>query len=317
MNANATTAAPTVMEIVRRSGAYLDGKGVEQGRLNGELIMAHVLQLPRLELYLRFDRPMSADELAACRTLLRRRGAREPLQYVLGTAPFRELHLEVEPGVAIPRPETEYFLDALAALAGPSRTFDAALDVGTGSGAIALALADEGLARTVVATDVSPQALATARRNARAAGVPAVDLRRGHLLEPVAGQSFDLILSNPPYVTDAEWRNTAPEVREWEPREALAAGPDGLGVIRELVPAMMAALRPGGWAGMEVGRTQTEAVAALFRRCDGNPRVVVREDLAGLPRYVFASRTDPRQPCSGPSEGSALRNGVRPQGGSA
>lgn len=289
------TVAPTVMEIVRRCGAYLDGKGVDKGRLDGELIVAHVLGLPRLELYLRFDRPMSADELAACRTLLRRRGAREPLQYVLGTAPFRELHLEVGPGVAIPRPETEYFLDALAALAGPDRTFDAALDVGTGSGAIALALADEGLARTVVATDVSPQALQTARRNARAAGVPRIGFRAGHLLNPVAGESFDLILSNPPYVTDAEWRGTAPEVREWEPRKALAGGADGLAVIRELVPAMMGALRPGGWAGLEVGQSQTQAVAALFRQCDGSPRVAVREDLAGLPRYVFASRIDSRQ----------------------
>ena len=299
------TRALSVMEVVRRSGTYLDGKGVEQGRLDAELVVAHVLGLPRLELYLRFDRPMSEDELARCRALLRRRGAREPLQYVLGTAPFRELHLEVGPGVAIPRPETEYFLDALTALAGPGRTFGAALDVGTGSGAIALALAGEGLARTVVATDISPQALAAARRNARAAGVSGVDFRSGHLLEPVAGETFDLVLSNPPYVTDGEWWSTAPEVREWEPREALAAGADGLGVIRELVPAMMAALRPGGWAGLEVGRTQTEAAAALFRRCDGNAQVVVREDLAGLPRYVF---------CSGPPGGSAARNGSRPPG---
>lgn len=294
------------MEVVRRSSAYLAGKGVEKSRLDAELIVAHVLGLPRLELYLGFDRPMSEDELAECRALLRRRGTREPLQYVLGTAPFRELHLGVGPGVAIPRPETEYFLDVLTAIAGPDRTFGAALDVGTGSGAIALALADEGLARTVVATDISAQALAAARRNAQAAGVTGVDFRSGHLLEPIAGEAFDLILSNPPYVTDDEWRSTAPEVREWEPRRALAAGADGLGVIRELVPAMMGALRPGGWAGLEVGRTQTEAAAALFRQCDGHARVVVREDLAGLPRYVL---------CSAPPAGSAAaRNGSRPPG---
>lgn len=306
--------APTVMEIVRRSGTYLDGKGVEKGRLDAELIVAHVLGVPRLDLYLRFDRPMSSDELAACRALLRRRGAREPLQYVLGTAPFRELHLEVGPGVAIPRPETEYFLDALLALAGPDRTFGAALDVGTGSGAIALSLAGEGLARTVTATDLSPKALAAARRNARAAGLSTVDFRSGHLLEPVAGDTFDLVLSNPPYVTDAEWRGAAPEVRDWEPPGALAAGPDGLGVIRELVPSMMSALRPGGWAGLEVGRTQTQAVAALFRRCGRNARVEVREDLAGLPRYVFASRIDSFQQGLGPPTGPAPSNGARPQG---
>jgi len=284
-----------VMEVARRSAAYLAERGVEHGRLDAEHLLAHVLGTSRLQLYLRFDRPLSPHKLAACRSLLRRRGRREPLQYVLGSAHFRNLRPGVGPGVAIPRPETEYMLDALLQASGrdgrdaggSARPFGAALDVGTGSGAIALALCEEELAGPVAATELSPAALQAARRNAAAAGLRAVDFHLGHLLDPVAGQRFDLILSNPPYLTRAEWLSAAPEVREWEPQTAMVAGDDGLGVIRALVPAMMQALSPGGWVGLEVGRAQTGTVAAMFRSA-GATRTMEREDLAGLPRYVFA-----------------------------
>lgn len=285
------------MEAVRRSAEYLGRKGVENGRLDAEHILSHVLEMGRLQLYLHFDRPLSSAEMAACRPLLRRRAAREPLQYVLGTAPFRNLELTVGPGVAVPRPETEHLLDALldATERGPDSAtpFGSALDVGTGSGALALALAAEKLADVVLATDVSSTALAAARRNAAQAGIEAVEFRKGPLLEPVAGATFDLIVSNPPYLTTAEWRSAAPEVREWEPRVAMEAGHDGLDVIRPLIRSAVPALRPGGWIGLEVGRSQTRAVASIFREA-GAGQVVVREDLAGLPRYVFAqSREEP------------------------
>ncbi len=299
----------TVLEAVRRSTEYLGRKGVENSRLDAEHILSHVLEMGRLQLYLHFDRPLSSAEMAACRPLLRRRAAREPLQYVLGTAPFRNLELTVGPGVAVPRPETEHMLDALLDLLDTlldatgrgrdstapfgSAPFGSALDIGTGSGALALALADEKLADMVVATDVSSTALAAARRNAAQAGIEAVEFRKGPLLEPVAGATFDLIVSNPPYLTTAEWRSAAPEVREWEPRVAMEAGQDGLDVIRPLIRSAVPALRPGGWIGLEVGRSQTGAVASIFREA-GAGQVVVREDLAGLPRYVFAqSREEP------------------------
>lgn len=283
-----------VAEIIRRSAGYLAGKGVETPRLDGEHILSHVLEMARLDLYLHFDRPLSPGELAACRTLLRRRGAREPLQYVLGSAPFRDLELKVGPGVAVPRPETERLLDVLLETTGrrpgPTPPFASALDVGTGSGAIALALAKEGLAVAVAATDVSPAALAAARSNAAEAGVQ-VDFGKGALLSPFAGRTFDLIVSNPPYLTSDEWRSAPPEVREWEPRDAMEAGADGLDVIRPLVLAAMPALRPNGWAALEVGRFQTEVVAGIFREA-GAAAVEVREDLAGLPRYVFARKAE-------------------------
>ena len=280
----------TVMEVIRISGDYLHERGVEQGRLDAEHLLAHVLGTGRLRLYLHFDRPLTRDELARFKPLLRRRGAREPLQYILGSAPFRTLHLRVDRRVAIPRPETEYLFDVLLRLAGNERVFESALDVGTGSGAIAVALAAERMARSVTATDVSRAALAVARGNAAEAGLAEVEFLAGALLEPVRGRSFDLVLSNPPYLTEAEWRSAQPEVREWEPRAAMAAGEDGLDVIRGLVSGLDSALRPGGWVGLEVGSAQAVAVAEMLETVPALEHVGVHDDLAGRRRYVFACR---------------------------
>ena len=278
----------TVMEVIRASGDYLRGKGVERGRLDAEHLLAHVVGVGRLQLYLHFDRPVTRDELGRFRPLLRRRGAREPLQYVLGSAPFRTLRLHVDRRVAVPRPETEYLIDVLSRLAGGDRVFESALDVGTGSGAIALALAEERLARSVTATDISPAALAVAARNAAGAGLAEIDFRAGPLLAPVGGLSFDLVLSNPPYLTDSEWRSSEPEVREWEPRVAMAAGADGLDVVRGLVAGLDDVLRPGGWVGLEVGSSQAPAVAGMLETVPALGSVGVHDDLTGRRRYVFA-----------------------------
>lgn len=277
-----------VLDIIRVSALYLEERGVDNGRLNAEYLLAHVLRMDRLHLYLHFDRPLTGGELERYRPLLRRRGAREPLQYVLGSAPFRDLELEVGPAVAIPRPETEYLLDVLRNVAGPDRVFDAALDLGTGSGCIAIALAAEGIARAVVATDISADALRVARRNARRCGRTEIDFRAGTLLEPVAGSTFDLVLANPPYLADEEWQSAEPEVREWEPSTAMVAPDGGLGVIRGVIAGLGGILRPGGWAGMEVGSSQTEVVAGLLRECAGLREVGVHEDLGRRPRYVIA-----------------------------
>ena len=278
------------MEVVRASATYLHDRGVDEGRLNAEYLLAHVLGMDRLQLYLHFDRPVSETERAAYRPLLRRRGAREPLQYLLGSAPFRNLSLQVDPRVAIPRPETEYLIDVLVEVAGSDRVFDSALDVGTGSGAIAIALASEGRARSVAATDLSADALEVAGNNAAAAGYPGIDFRHGSLLEPVLDCAFDLVLSNPPYLTDAEWQSAEPEVRDWEPRGAMVADDEGMAVIRELATALPRVLRPGGWFGVEVGCRQGPAVSHLLGTASGLDSIEVHKDLTGRPRYVLGRR---------------------------
>ncbi len=282
----------TAMEVVRWSGGYLRDKGVEDGRLNAEYLLAHVLGMDRLQLYLHFDRPLAESELAVYRPILKRRAAREPLQYLLGSAPFRNLVLGVDPRVAIPRPETEYLIDVLVRTAEKDRVFESALDIGTGSGAVAIALADEGLARSVTATDLSVAALEVARRNAEACGHPEIGFRSGPLLEPVGDLTFDLVLSNPPYLSEDEWRAAESEVREWEPRGAMVAGEEGLALVRHIVAGVGAVLRPGGWFGVEVGNAQGEIVVGLLRDTGHFRYVGAHDDLTGRQRYVLARRHD-------------------------
>ena len=280
----------TVMDVIRAAAEYLDARGIEHGRLDAEHLLAHILAMGRLQLYLHFDRPLTVAERERFKPLLRRRAAREPLQYILGSAPFRDLVLRVDRRVAIPRPETEYLIDVLRRAAGRERVFESALDVGTGSGAIALALAAEGVARAVTATDISPPALAVARDNAAAAGVATIDFLEGRLLEPVAGRTFDLVLANPPYLTESEWNGAQPEVRRWEPRLAMVGGADGLEVIRGLVAGVSAILRPGGWVGLELGNSQAERVVGMLEEVSALGSVGTHDDLTGRRRYVLARK---------------------------
>lgn len=275
--------------------AYLAGRGVEDARLEAEHLLAHLLGVPRLHLYLDLDRPLGPGGAERYQELLRRRGLHEPLQYILGSAPFRDLELRVDPRVAIPRPETEYLLDALRELVrrdghpdGDGAPFESALEIGTGSGAIAISLATEGIARSVTATDISPEALAVAAGNARRAGAREIEFLAGDSLAPVGQRRFDLVISNPPYLTRAEWRTAQPEVREWEPRVAMHGGGDGLDVVRPLAAGVERVLRPGGWFGLEVGSGQVEAVVALLRSSPALGAPVARSDLTGRGRYVFA-----------------------------
>ncbi|MEX2467592.1 MAG: peptide chain release factor N(5)-glutamine methyltransferase [Gemmatimonadota bacterium] len=284
----------TVLRLILWSAEYLDGKGVERARLDGEHILAHALGLKRLDLYLQYDRPLTPDELDSFRPLLKRRAAREPLQYILGSQPFRELDLEVDRRVLIPRPETEILVGEVLAWArargdGP---FDV-LDIGTGSGAIALSLALEGpFFRRIVATDVAPEALEVATCNRAAANLEdRVEFREGAdytALEP--DERFDLIVSNPPYVPEPERVDLEPEVVDWEPGTALFAGADGLDVTRRLVAGAPARLRSGGMLALEVGAGQTGAVEGLLEGMGGWEGITVKADLTGRERIVMATR---------------------------
>ena len=301
---------PRPLDLTRLATEHLAGKGVEDARLDAELLMAHVLGLRRLDLYLQFERPLEPSEVDAYREAIRRRSRREPLQYITGEAAFRDLTLQVDPRVLIPRPETEVLvgqvLDWARERVGDARTMEVAgtadtddaaeegllaLDLGTGSGAIALSLLVEGRFRRVVATDSSADALAVAAANAESAGVAdRLDLREGALWAPVGdGERFDVIVSNPPYVAESERETLMPEVAEHEPAAALFSGADGLDLIRGLVQDARGHLEPGGLLAMELGLGQAPAVADLLESAGfDEPRVV--EDLTGRDRIVLAVR---------------------------
>jgi release factor glutamine methyltransferase len=285
----------TILRLILWSAEYLTGRGVTQARLDAEHLLARALRQPRLQLYLQHERPVDAEELAAFKPLLQRRAAREPLQHIVGSAPFRELDLLIDARALIPRPETEVLVGAVLEWArerepGVEKTLTAA-DIGTGTGCIALSLALEGPFRRVVGTDVSDAALELAAANAQRSGLEAtVDLRRGSLFEPLADERFDALVSNPPYVAVGEGRDLDPEVKDFEPAQALFAGPDGLAVIAPLVAGASRHLRDGGLLALEVGAGQASSVVELISATGAFGPARVRRDLAGRPRIVTAAR---------------------------
>ncbi len=280
----------TPVELVRWTDGYLAARGFADPRLNAELLLAGVLGLKRLDLYLQFDRPLTVEELAEFKVRLKRRLRHEPLQYIEGTAAFRALELTVDRRVLIPRPETELLVGEVLAWA-TGRPGGDVLDLGTGSGAIALSLRREGRFGRIVATDVSAAALEVARENARRAGVAdLVDFREGSLFAPVAPEAFDVIVSNPPYVGLRDRSTLAAEVGEWEPAEALFAGADGLDVIRQIVSHAPEHLRGGGLLAIEIGDTQAPAATALIRATGAFNEPRVRKDYAGRDRIIIAER---------------------------
>jgi release factor glutamine methyltransferase len=272
-------------EALRRAVVHLEEKGSPTPRLDAELLFAHALDVERIQLYVQHERLLTAAELERCRELLRRRAAREPVAYILGRWGFRDLDLAVDARVLVPRPETEHLVErCLALLEGMEAP--AVLDIGTGSGAVALSVAAVVPAATVTASDVSPEALALAGENAGRLGLD-VELVQSDLFAGLAGRRFDLIASNPPYVGERELAGLEPEVREWEPRQATVAGPDGLDVFRRLLPDLSAHLAPGGAVAFECGAGQTAWLAGELEGL-GYRAVLVERDLGGIERVVSA-----------------------------
>lgn len=273
-----------VAEVLRRSTQYLEDKGSPSPRLDAELLLAHGLGMSRIELYTGHDRPLSDAELGVCRELVRRRGDREPVAYILGTRGFRNLDLLVDSCVLVPRPETELVVERCVELLRGLES-PAVLDVGTGSGAIALAIASELPGARVTATDISPAALDVAWANAVALGLT-VEMRQGDLLDGLAERRFDLIASNPPYVAEDEIEALEPEVAVHEPRLATVAG-DGLDAYRRLLPDARDHLTEGGWLIVECGAGQAGWLTEELERL-GYGSVDVARDLAGIERVVSA-----------------------------
>ena len=257
----------TAREMLARAGAFLARKGVESPQREAEHLVAHALGLVRLQLFLSLDRPLERAEIQRGRELVVRRGKREPTAYLLGKREFYGRDFEVGPGVLVPRPETELLVDrARALLAG--RTSPRIADVGTGSGCLAVTLALELPGSRVVAVELSPPALGYARRNAQRHGA-AVEFHLGDGFAPLE-RSFDLIVSNPPYVDPAERDELAPEVREHEPPEALFAPPgDPDHWVRRLVGGARERLADGGWLLVELGPAQAARLEGWLPREPG------------------------------------------------
>lgn len=281
----------TVLEVIQRSTEFLSRKGVETPRLQAELLLAHVLGCPRLKLYLDFERALNQVELDAMRELVRRRGNREPLQYLAGSAAFCGFELKVTPAVLIPRPETEMLAErGWAFLAGLASRVAApqVLDFGTGTGCLAIALAVHRPQARITALDVSADALAVARANAADHGVEEqIQFVQGDSLAAIADTTFHLIVANPPYIPTGQLAELDPEVRDHEPRLALDGGVDGLDVIRHLARHAAGRLRPEGSLMLEFGDGQDEAVRALFEEAGWDVEAIV-PDLAGRERHLVA-----------------------------
>ena len=274
-------------EVVRLSGGYLERHASPTPRLDAELLIGHALGLARIDLYVHHDRPLTEPELASVRALLERRAAREPVAYILGSWGFRGLTLAVDRRVLVPRPETEQLVDLCLDLMGGAEAASV-LDVGTGSGAIALALKAERPGWAVAGSDASTGALAVAAANGEALGLE-VEWLAGDLLEPAAGRTFDLIVSNPPYIAQAEIDALEPEVRDWEPRAALVAGSAGTEVLERLAAGAPAVLAAGGRLAVECGAGQAGVVAGVMGSA-GWSGVEVRSDFAGVERFVCGER---------------------------
>ena len=280
----------SLLELLKKSTEFLAKKGIDNARLQSELIFAGTLRCRRLDLYLQFERPLTQEQVDTLRERILRRSRREPVQYIVGDTDFRNLTLKCDPRALIPRPETEelvgFVLEKLAAIR-PAGSLARVLDLGTGTGAIALAVATERPHTQVVAVDKSEDALALARENAAFVGAPAeTEFVWSDWFENVTG-TFDVIISNPPYLTQAEWECAQTEVRDHEPLSALVADNAGLADLEKILRGARKHLAPDGFVAFETGIAQHAALREIALAC-GFAETESLNDLSDRPRFFFA-----------------------------
>ena len=277
----------TIREIKMRTEAFFREKGVPNAKLDTDILIAHSLGIKRLDIYLDLDRPLNEAQLTILRPLVKRRASREPLQYIIGKTEFYGITLKVDPRALIPRHETEELIELIVERleTPPARI----LDLGTGSGAIALALASKYSDAEVTATDQSDEAITLAKENALALNLSSrVTFIKGNWFEPLdEGARFDLIVSNPPYLTEAEMQTAEPEVIDHEPHNALASGQEGLDDLGLLFKSVPRHLAEGGLLALETGIGQADAIKAMALEVSLHGQSV--EDLSEHPRFFFAS----------------------------
>ena len=279
---------------------YVGSKSIDSPRLVAEMLLAHVIGCERMRLYMEVDRPASPLELTTLRALVARAAKHEPVQYLVGHAWFFGREFQIDKRVLIPRPCTETLVQHVLQhrRAAPGHANPIIADIGTGSGCIAISLAIHIANANVIATDESPDAIDLARVNAQRHGVEdRIEFRLGRDLQPLTSGSsrgeFDIICSNPPYISDAEWAEVEPNVRDFEPSAALRGGADGLDLIRVLIAEAGQLLRPGGQLVMEIAHSQREAVLELVASADLLTNPIVLKDHEDFWRVLIADRPQP------------------------
>jgi release factor glutamine methyltransferase len=280
----------TLQQALDEAAARLrDSPHPERGRQDGETLLLHVLGCNRAFLLAHWDNLLNSEQVDALLAWVERRAGGEPIQYITGESEFYGLPFQVTRDVLIPRPETEHLVEKVVELAGRFAA-PRIVDVGAGSGAIAVALAAKLPEARVTAIDISDAALALAKRNAAGNGVAdRIRFLAGDLLGPISGEQFEIIVSNPPYVAEGDRDSLAVEVREYEPPVALFAGADGMDVYRRLIPQAFRALARGGFIALEIGYGQNAAIRALLAGA-GFEDVELTADLQGIPRVAAARR---------------------------
>ncbi len=286
-------------EVLQKTTAFFKEKGISSARLDTELLLARALSWDRIKIYMNYDYPLSEQELEACRALVRRRAQGEPIAYILGSRDFYKSTFEVEPGVLIPRPETEIIVEETVAwLRANAPTAPTIIDFGSGSGCIGLSLIKEIPDATLLACEISEKALGVTKRNAERLGVDGrVALRAGDVATVAASEipwalasGVDAIVANPPYIAvdDPQVENG---VRKYEPREALFSGDNGLAHVRSWASKAAELARPGGFVMFEIGAGQGFEASGIFRVDDRFESVAVVKDLAGHDRFVRCLRS--------------------------
>jgi release factor glutamine methyltransferase len=276
----------TVLEILDGGTRYLEKRGIEDARRNMQMLVAHQLQCTRMELYLRFDQPISESDLVPLRDALKKRGEGVPLQHLLGTVWFHQNEFKTDARALIPRPETEELVEILLKLELPESA--RVLDLGCGSGVLGLSLAAARPGWQVTLADISPEALALTRENAAKLELSNISFVESDLFSSLEGP-FDLIAANLPYVPETERATLTREVQH-DPDLALFGGPDGLDVIRRFAPQAFEKLAPAGWIGLEIGHDQASQVARLLQD-SGFTDVEVKTDLSGIARFPLARKS--------------------------
>ena len=282
-----------ILKLLQWTASYFTSRSIENPRAAAEILLAHVLQVERVDLYMRHDQPLNAAELERFKELIRRRAAGEPVAYIVGSREFWSMDFAVTPAALIPRPETECLVEAaLQRLEGAGQG-RSVLELGTGCGAVILALAAQKPQHAFFASDVSPAALAVARKNADTHGLEtSVRFFCGSWLDPLQNRSarLDMIVSNPPYIRRSSIDRLQVEIRRFEPLTALDGGEDGLRCLEAIIAAAAGCLKPGGHLLLEIGHDQKEAVAEIIDRAGGYEDVTFTRDYGGCDRVVGMRR---------------------------